>query len=111
METVDLSRAIWRKSTFSNGNGGNSVIYGELPNGHHALKDSKLGADSPVLISTRMSGKPSSRAPRTASSTSQLQAAFPEVAQHRLSFDHLRAQSFSADESRRMLSRAAEDLA
>jgi len=50
VETVDLSRAIWRKSTFSNGNGGNSVIYGELPNGHHALKDSKLGADSPVLI-------------------------------------------------------------
>ena len=34
-----------------------------------------------------------------------------EVARYRLSFDHLRAQSLSADESRRMLSRAAEDLA
>ena len=34
-----------------------------------------------------------------------------EVARYRLSFDHLRAQSLSADDSRRMLSRAAEDLA
>ena len=34
-----------------------------------------------------------------------------EVARYRLTFDHLRAQSLSADESRRMLSRAAEDLA
>ena len=34
-----------------------------------------------------------------------------EVARYRLSFDHLRAQSLSADESRRMLNRAAEDLA
>ena len=34
-----------------------------------------------------------------------------EVGRYRLTFDHLRAQSLSADESRRMLSRAAEDLA
>lgn len=34
-----------------------------------------------------------------------------EVARYRLSFDHLRAASLSADESRRMLMRAAEDLA
>lgn len=49
-EVAGLSHAQWRKSTYSNGQGGNCVIYGELPNGHRALKDSKLGDSSPVLV-------------------------------------------------------------
>jgi len=34
-----------------------------------------------------------------------------EVARYRLSFDHLRAASLSVEESRKMLTRAAEELA
>jgi Domain of unknown function (DUF397) len=38
---IDLSRAIWRKSTFSNGNGGNCIeIARNLP-GTVAVRDSK----------------------------------------------------------------------
>jgi hypothetical protein len=40
MET-DLIRAAWRKSTYSNGNGGNCVEVASLPDGGRAVRDSK----------------------------------------------------------------------
>lgn len=39
----------WRKSTFSNGNGGSCVEVADLPDGGRAVRDTKLGEDSPVL--------------------------------------------------------------
>lgn len=50
MDMYDLSGARWRKSTYSNGDGGNcvEVAYG-LP-GAVPVRDSKLSADSPVLL-------------------------------------------------------------
>jgi hypothetical protein len=48
---VDLSQAIWRKSTFSNGNGGDCVeIATNLP-GIIAMRDSK-DPDGPRLVFT-----------------------------------------------------------
>ncbi len=38
---ADLSRAVWRKSSFSNGNGGNCVEVASLPDGGRAVRDSK----------------------------------------------------------------------
>lgn len=38
---TDLSRAIWRKSTYSNGSGGNCVETAKLPDGGRAVRDSK----------------------------------------------------------------------
>lgn len=49
---VDLSQAVWHKSTFSNGNGGNCTLHAKLPNGYRAIRDSKQGDDGPVLIFT-----------------------------------------------------------
>jgi hypothetical protein len=40
MNEVDLSRAAWRKSTFSN-NGGNCVEVASLADGSKAVRDSK----------------------------------------------------------------------
>jgi Domain of unknown function (DUF397) len=48
---VDLTGATWRKSTYSNGSGGNCVEVTELPEGSHALRDSK-NPDGPTLIFT-----------------------------------------------------------
>ena len=39
----------WRKATASNGNGGACVEVADLPDGGRAVRDSKLGATSPVL--------------------------------------------------------------
>lgn len=48
---MDLTRAIWRKSSYSSGNGGNCVeIAGNLP-GIIAVRDSK-NPDGPVLTLT-----------------------------------------------------------
>jgi hypothetical protein len=38
---ADLTRAVWRKSSFSNGNGGNCVEVATLPGGGRAVRDSK----------------------------------------------------------------------
>jgi Domain of unknown function (DUF397) len=46
---VDLSRAVWHKSTFSNGNGGNCVESARLPDGSRAVRHSK-DPDGPSLI-------------------------------------------------------------
>lgn len=48
---MDLTRAIWRKSSYSSGNGGNCVeIAGNLP-GMVAVRDSK-NPDGPALTLT-----------------------------------------------------------
>lgn len=38
---ADLSHATWRKSTFSNGSGGNCVQVGQLPQGRLAVRDTQ----------------------------------------------------------------------
>jgi hypothetical protein len=48
---VDLTGATWRKSTYSNGSGGNCVQIAELAGGDRALRDSK-NPDGPKLIFT-----------------------------------------------------------
>ena len=48
---ADLSRAVWHKSTFSNGNGGNCVEVARNLPGIVAVRDSKH-PDGPALIFT-----------------------------------------------------------
>jgi len=48
---VDPSGATWRKSTYSNGTGGNCVEVAHLPNGR-AVRDSKH-PEGPILVFTR----------------------------------------------------------
>jgi hypothetical protein len=48
---VDLSLAVWRKSTFSNGNGGNCVEVARNLSGIVAIRDSK-DPEGPVLAFT-----------------------------------------------------------
>ena len=48
---VDPSGATWRKSTYSNGTGGNCVEVAHLPNGR-AVRDSKH-SEGPILVFTR----------------------------------------------------------
>jgi len=50
---IDLDRAVWRKSTRSNGNGGNNcVAVAFLTDGVTAVRDSK-NPSGPALIFTR----------------------------------------------------------
>ena len=46
---ADLTRATWRKSTYSNGTGGDCVEVADMPGGRHALRDSK-NPHGPVLL-------------------------------------------------------------
>jgi hypothetical protein len=46
---ADLSRAVWHKSTFSNGNGGNCVEAARNLPGIVAVRDSK-NPDGPALV-------------------------------------------------------------
>jgi len=48
---ADLTGATWRKSTYSNGSGGDCVEIADRPRGAHALRDSK-NPDGPNLIFT-----------------------------------------------------------
>ena len=48
---VDPDGATWRKSTYSNGSGGNCVEIADLPNGR-AVRDSKH-PEGPILVFTR----------------------------------------------------------
>ena len=48
---ADLTGATWRKSTYSNGTGGDCVEIAGMPGGRHALRDSK-NPDGPKLIFT-----------------------------------------------------------
>jgi hypothetical protein len=49
---ADLSRAVWHKSTFSNGNGGACVETRTLADGSRAVRHSK-DPDGPKLTFTR----------------------------------------------------------
>lgn len=46
---ADLTGATWRKSTYSNGTGGDCVEIAGTPGGVHALRDSK-NPHGPVLL-------------------------------------------------------------
>ncbi|MFE7444609.1 DUF397 domain-containing protein [Streptomyces chartreusis] len=51
MQAYDLSKARWRKSTYSGGSGGESCV--EVADGVPGVipvRDSKLASDSPVLL-------------------------------------------------------------
>jgi uncharacterized protein DUF397 len=50
MHTYDLSNVRWRKSTYSNGDGGNCVEVADGVPGTIPVRDSKLASDSPVLL-------------------------------------------------------------
>jgi hypothetical protein len=50
---VDLSRAVWHKSTFSNGSGGNCVEVAHNLPGIVAVRDSKDHRSGPVLSFTK----------------------------------------------------------
>ncbi|GAB2539143.1 DUF397 domain-containing protein [Nocardia heshunensis] len=47
---VDLSRPHWFKSTYSSSSGGECLEAAHLRGGHVAIRDSKLGDTSPVLV-------------------------------------------------------------
>ena len=50
MREYDLSNASWRKSTYSDGNGGNCIeVAYDFP-GTVPVRDSKLPSGSPVLL-------------------------------------------------------------
>ncbi|MFF4028528.1 DUF397 domain-containing protein [Streptomyces sviceus] len=49
MHEFDLSNAHWRKSSYSNGDGGNCVEVAAGVPDLVPVRDSKLGNDSPVL--------------------------------------------------------------
>ena len=48
---ADLTGATWRKSTYSNGSGGDCVEIAGMPRSGHAVRDSK-NPDGPKLIFT-----------------------------------------------------------
>ena len=48
---VDLTGATWRKSTYSNGNGGNCIEAATTRDGSTALRDSKNPAGRALLFS------------------------------------------------------------
>jgi len=50
MDITDLSRATWRKSSYSNGVGGNCVEVAELPTRGCALRDSKNPDGGVILV-------------------------------------------------------------
>lgn len=50
MREYDLSDALWRKSSYSNGEGGNCVEVTDAVPGKMPVRDSKLGTDSPLLV-------------------------------------------------------------
>ncbi|MGI5375268.1 DUF397 domain-containing protein [Streptomyces sp. CA-251387] len=50
MHKYDLSSARWRKSTHSNGDGGNCVEVADGVPGIVPVRDTKLASDSPVLL-------------------------------------------------------------
>ncbi|MFE3187799.1 DUF397 domain-containing protein [Nocardia sp. NPDC059240] len=47
---IDLSGARWFKSTYSSSSGGDCVEAAHLGGGRVAVRDSKLGDTSPVLV-------------------------------------------------------------
>ncbi len=49
---AEPSRAVWHKSSYSNGSGGNCTEVAELPDGSRAVRDSKDHGRGPMLIFT-----------------------------------------------------------
>jgi hypothetical protein len=49
---IDLARLDWRKSSYSNGNGGSCVEVADLPDGGRAVRDTKDHGRGPVLLFT-----------------------------------------------------------
>lgn len=47
---MDLSGATWRKSTRSNGSGGDCVEVADLDGGYHAVRDSKNPAGLALIV-------------------------------------------------------------
>jgi hypothetical protein len=50
MDEYDLSNARWRKSSYSNGEGGSCVEVADGVPGVVPVRDSKLASDGPVLL-------------------------------------------------------------
>ncbi|MFD3624944.1 DUF397 domain-containing protein [Streptomyces sp. DSM 116494] len=50
MREYDLSKAHWRKSTYSDGNGGSCVEVAHDFPGVVPVRDSKLGVGGPVIV-------------------------------------------------------------
>ncbi|MEV8539153.1 DUF397 domain-containing protein [Streptomyces sp. NPDC051572] len=50
MRKYDLSNASWRKSSFSDGNGGNCVEVADGVPGIVPVRDSKVSAAAPVIM-------------------------------------------------------------
>lgn len=50
MREYDLSNASWRKSSYSNGQGGDCIEVAHGIPGAVPVRDSKLASDSPVLL-------------------------------------------------------------
>jgi hypothetical protein len=49
---TQLARAVWRKASYSNGNGGNCVEVAYLASGRHAVRDSKDPAGSVLTFTS-----------------------------------------------------------
>ncbi len=49
---MDLTGVAWRKSSYSNENGGNCVEVADLPDGGRAVRDTKDHGRGPVLLFT-----------------------------------------------------------
>lgn len=47
-DNPDLTGAVWRKASYSNGNGGDCVEVADLPGGQRGVRDSKDAA-GPIL--------------------------------------------------------------
>ncbi|MGW7524930.1 DUF397 domain-containing protein [Streptomyces sp. NPDC054783] len=47
---IDLSTALWRKSSYSNGSGGECVEVSDAQPGAVPVRDSKKAQDGPVLL-------------------------------------------------------------
>lgn len=50
MSTLGDSQLRWRKSSYSNGNGGNCVEVADLPDGGRAVRDSKDRSGPPLVF-------------------------------------------------------------
>jgi hypothetical protein len=50
MRKYDLSKASWRKSSFSDGNGGNCVEVADGVPGVIPVRDSKVSVGGPVIV-------------------------------------------------------------
>lgn len=50
---IDIIGLAWRKSSYSNGTGGDCVEVADLPDGGRTVRDTKDRGNGPVLLFTR----------------------------------------------------------